>query len=117
MKIYPKMQNSSQQANREHPDYQKNLQSAETFIKNTKKSLLNGMSVKICDSEHLSKCLMSIAWTPPKESPMGRCCTPINLNQNSSSVMTQIENVFNTYMKTAKSCEDSMQRKIPGIDV
>ena len=84
----------------DHPDYKRNLENAQNFVKKTEKSLLRGMTVKICDSEHLDKSLMTIAWSPPKDAPMGKCATPINLHQNASDVNKQIEGIFNAYMRT-----------------
>ena len=101
---------------KEHPDYKRNLQVAENFVKKTEKSLLRGMSVKVCDSEHLSKSLMMVAWTPPKEAPVGRCATPINLHQNNSDVSKQIEGIFNTYMKVVGKFEKDHPKQPEFLD-
>lgn len=116
MKIYDKVHDRVQQTQKEHPDYKRNLENAENFVKKTEKSLLRGMSVKVCDSEHLKKSLMTIAWSPPKEAPVGRCATPINLHQNNSDVNKQIEGIFNAYMRVVGKYEKDNPRQPELLD-
>jgi hypothetical protein len=100
----------------EHPDYKENLDRANKFVQNTEKSLLRGMSVKVCDSQHLTKALITIAWTPPKEAPKGRCATSISLHQSSGDVKNQIEGIFNAYMRTVGDFEKKNPRQTELMD-
>jgi hypothetical protein len=84
-----------------HPDYKRNLESANKFIERTKKSLLRGMDVKVCDGESIPKALLRISWSAPKDAPMGNYATPISLHQPTSNMNKQVEGVFNAYMVKA----------------
>jgi len=87
---------------REHPDYKKNLEAANNFITKTKKHLLKGMDVKICDSEHIQKALLIISWSPGMTAKRGNYATPIFLHQYNEDFKKTAENVFNFYMKSAE---------------
>lgn len=82
-----------------HPDYENNLRHSEQFCENVKKSLLNGMNVKISDSEHLKKAILMISWNPGIASKRGNYATPVSLHQYSDDFKNTATNVFNCYMK------------------
>ena len=100
MRVNDDNEYAAKQVRKEHPDYKRNLENAQKFIEKTKSSLMNGMGVKISDSQHLSKALLMISWSPPKNAPVGNCATPINLHQSTRDVEKQIEGIFNIYMRT-----------------
>ena len=86
-----------------HPDYHKNLKTAQNFVEKTKESLIRGLSVKVCDSDHLSQSLLMVAWSPPKESKLRNFANPISLHQSNAALCKEIETVFNNYFKKADS--------------
>lgn len=94
-----------------HADYKRNLESAKNFVEKAKKSLLNGMDVKICDGESIQKALLIISWKPPKESPLGGCATPISLHQPASIMNKQVEGVWGGYMRSV----GAYQARNPGF--
>jgi hypothetical protein len=95
-----------------HPDYQRNLENAKKFVENTKKSLLNGMDVKVADTHNLKESVLRISWKPPQNCYGSTCSTPINLHQPTSDVNNQIEKIFNVYMKTAKEKLDKANEEL-----
>lgn len=96
-----------------HRDYQENLRHSENFCQNVKKQLINGLKVKICDSEHLPKALMIISWNPGMKAQQGNHATPIFLHQEKETVTKEIQNVFNRYVKKAQEFEKNNPRQFP----
>ena len=88
-----------------HPDYPQNLKHSEILCENVKKNLLNGMNVKIADSEHLKKALLIISWCPGMHVKRGNYATPIFLHQYNADFKKTAENVLNFYLKTVTEHE------------
>jgi hypothetical protein len=82
-----------------HKDYEVNLRHSESLCKNIEKHLLNGMKVKISDSEHLQKALLIISWCPGMHEKKGNYATPIFLHQYASDFKKTTESILNFYMK------------------
>lgn len=92
---------------REHPDYKRNLQTAKNFIEKTKKSIINGMDVKISNGNRIESAILMISWTPPRESKLGNYATPISLHQGSKEMSKQLESVFSCYFRAAQDHQKS----------
>lgn len=95
-----------------HPDYEENLKHCERLCQNVKKHLLNGMNVKVSDSESLPKALLIISWSPGMYAKKGNCATPIFLHQNSGDFKKVTETVLNSYMKVVAE-EEKINPKQP----
>ena len=93
---------SSEGSKGPHKDYDSNLSNARLFCSRVQKSLLNGMNVKICNSEGLINSLLMISFMPPRKAKMGNYATPIFLHDAHSVVNKKIEIIFNIYLNTAK---------------
>ena len=85
-----------------HRDYEQNLKEAEMLCERTKKHLLNGMNVKISDSEHLKKALLIISWKPGFTEKMGNYASPVFLHQSNNDFKKESTSVINFYMKTVR---------------
>lgn len=85
-----------------HPDYQRNLQTAQNLLKAVDGKLPNGMRVKIADSEHIQKALVIISWKPGFTEPLGNYATPVNMNQPKEQFNTELKSVVDVYYKSTK---------------
>ena len=90
------------QAIGDHPHLQMNRDYAEAFIGNCEGKLPNGMNVKICDTDGLKQCLLSVSWHPPKHILRGVSSTPISLIQTHDTFKQALRVCFNEYHQTAK---------------
>jgi len=91
-----------------HPDYKKNLSYAESLSskEDTGHCKLNGLRVKVCDSEHLKKALLIISWCPGNTVKKGNYATPIFLHQYNEDFKRTSESVLSFYKRTIKDHED-----------
>ena len=96
-----------------HPHYPYNLSVAKSFIRNTQKELLEGMSVLLAEQDRL----LMICWSPALEIKVGRYAAPINLHQDSKEVERETEFFFNSYMRMAKDCYKIISKPKPSIMV
>jgi hypothetical protein len=81
----------------DHPDYLRNLSDAKLFIRNTQKSMLEGLSINLTDDNRV----LMIGFRPPRYHPMGNYAAPINLHQNRSIVSKETEWYFNYHYQLA----------------
>lgn len=99
-----------------HRDYEQNLSLSRSFCSRVQKSLLQGMAVKVADSEHLKESLLRISFCPPPEAKLGNYCTPISLHQEKNAVAVQTQSIFASYLAFAKKFWDS-QPKMKQMDL
>lgn len=90
-----------------HRDYKENLKYAENLSarEDTGKIKLNGLRVKVCDSEHLKKALLIISWAPGNTVKRGNYATPIFLHQYSEDFKKTTQNALKLYKETIVSHE------------
>lgn len=84
-----------------HSDYRENLRYAEYLQskEDTSAYKLNGLRVKISDSEHLKKALLIISWSPGNTVKKGNYATPIFLHQYKDEFKKTADNVLRFYKK------------------
>lgn len=106
--------NQTGQSSKAHPDYERNLREAQEICKreDTGHRLLNGLRVKIADSEHLQKALMIISWCPGITVKKGKCATPIFLHQYNEDFKKTAANVINFYKNTIQNFESKKQPEL-----
>jgi hypothetical protein len=85
-----------------HPDYERNLKSAEAYCEKMKPRLLNGMNVKVADSEHLKKALLIISFKPGFTEKRGNYATPVFLHQSTEDFKRETASTMSFYMKMMK---------------
>lgn len=90
-----------------HKDYNENLKYAEQLSLKENTSKINGLRVKVGDSEHLKKALLIISWCPGNAVKRGNYATPIFLHQFSQDFKKTTDNVLNFYKKTIGDHEKS----------
>lgn len=90
-----------------HPDYRENLRHAEELSKKENTSKINGLRVKVSDSENLKKALLIISWCTGTTVKKGNYATPIFLHQYNEDFKKTSLNVLNFYKKSIKDFEDS----------
>lgn len=88
-----------------HPDYYKNLRHAEELSTKENTPKINGLRVKVSDSEHLKKALLIISWCPGTTVKKGNYATPIFLHQYNEDFKRTSENVLKFYKKTIQEHE------------
>jgi hypothetical protein len=88
-----------------HRDYQENLRYAENLSLKENTGKINGLRVKVCDSEHLKKALLIISWCPGNTVKKGNYATPIFLHQYNEDFKRTSESVLSFYKRTIKDHE------------
>jgi hypothetical protein len=88
-----------------HRDYQENLRYAEQISEKENTNKLNGLRVKISDSEHLKKALLIISWAPGNTVKRGNYATPIFLHQYNEDFKKTTHNVLGFYKKAISDHE------------
>lgn len=90
----------------DHSDYRQNLAIAQNFCQKIKGSLMEGMSVQICDSHAVTSCLLTISWRPPTSAKIGSFASPLLLHQSKSSFEKELEAHFSYIHKMASDWEN-----------
>jgi hypothetical protein len=90
-----------------HRDYNENLRHAEELSTKENTSKINGLRVKVSDSEHLKKALLIISWCPGTTVRKGNYATPIFLHQFNEDFKRTSENVLKFYKKSIKDFENT----------
>jgi len=90
-----------------HRDYHENLRYAEQVSLKENTSRINGLRVKISDSEHLQKALLIISWCPGTTVKKGNYATPIFLHQFNEDFKKTAYNVLNFYKRAIFDHEKS----------
>lgn len=99
-----------------HRDYGLNLANARNFCNKVQKDLLQGMAVKVANSEGLNQALLMISFQPPRGVKMGTYATPIPLHQDSTKMVADMNHVYDSYISYAKYFWDN-QPKMRQIDL
>ena len=94
------------QASESHPDYQRNLQTAQNLLKAVDGKLPNGMRVKIADAEHIQKALVIISWKPGYTEPLGNYATSVNMHQPKEQFNTELKSVVDVYSRSIVEYND-----------
>ncbi len=82
----------------DHSDYWKNLSFSKSFIKNCEGGMPKGMKIKIDDSHHLKKALLSISWISDTHADIGNYSNPVCMHQTSFNFEEEVKKTFNHYM-------------------
>lgn len=85
-----------------HPDYFSNLTYANNLCGSLEGRLVEGMQAKVCGSQWLSKCLLTISWKPPASGNCGNFANSVNLHQTSRDFQKQAQETLETVKKTAE---------------
>lgn len=88
------------QPNEPHSDYLNNLGRANQFVKSKEGRLPNGVSVKVCDSEHVKSALLAISFSADKRPNFS---TAISLNQPTEAIALQISAALTQFEQIAKT--------------
>jgi hypothetical protein len=99
-----------------HRDYQENLKYAEQISAKENTGKINGLRVKVSDSEHLKKALLIISWCPGTTVKRGNYATPIFLHQYAEDFRRTTHNVLNFYKKTIEDHEKSNPVQLDLLD-
>lgn len=85
-----------------HPDYERNFNASQIFVRNVEKSNLTGMKVRIVGSSTLNNNLLDISWQSPMDAKIGNYCYHVNLHQTHDSFCQEMKGVYNLYYKFVK---------------
>lgn len=111
--MYSKIENRSSvvKTSGPHRDYNENLRFAEQLSSKENTSTINGLRVKVSDSEHLKKALLIISWSPGNTVKRGNYATPIFLHQFNEDFKKTAHNVLNFYNKAIGDHEKASPRQ------
>lgn len=98
-------QNSNQNQTNTHADCDMNITAARNFIKNSEKSILPGMGIRISDST------MNFSFQPPSDYPMGTYGYPISFHQSRNDFSAQMTAAMNHFHKMAKEVQYRLQNR------
>lgn len=92
----------SEASKKAHPDYGINLEMAKRNFPRIHEHMPLGMNVEFGLDEFRKECFVMVSFTPPRFAPISRMACVVELHQPYELLKTEMNAIYNNYVKFAK---------------